>query len=114
MMAGRQSFHAERRERVVNHGLSCFRSKAAAPEFWAQMEAQLGNAFVQFVWAQSAAARKFAIKDMHRPVLKIVRGGSVQLHLQPALNLSIRKRSAEEFCDFQIAPQLARQRQVIP
>jgi hypothetical protein len=51
---------------------------------------------------------------MYWPILKVVRGGPVQLDLQAALNLFFRKRAAKEFCYFRLAPQPARERQVIP
>ena len=75
MVPGSERFRAERADRMADHGSGRVRSQAAAPKSGAQMEAQLGNSFVQFVRAQPATTDKLMDRQkMYRPVLQVVAG----------------------------------------
>src|SRR5260370_21388539 len=78
------------------------------------MEAEFMYLVLQTVWSGAAAANVFVVgQKMDGPVLKLVNIHPVDLTLQPFADFFVGKRPAEKACDFHIAPEFARQWQVI-
>src|SRR5712664_257903 len=114
MMTGRQTFYANRLKREVDYGAGGLQRQPPAPILRPQMEPQFMYLVLQPVWPETAAAHMLvARKQMDRPVLKLVSIHPGDFTVQSLADFFVGKRAAEEARHLNIAPKIARQRQVI-
>src|SRR5580704_11457349 len=114
MMAGDQFLRSVLLKRVRNHRPRRFRRESLSPEFGQQMKSQLDDVFSRTPWPQPADSDKLAGRQqLDNPILKSVDHAPRTFVLKTFPNLVFRKRSAEVFRDFEVAPEPLRQRQII-